>query len=98
MVILVGGAGNDDEEAHPIVTRPGGMLTLHNHCGNNGSFTLVVSGTWYPSDAAEALVGVKLEINVAMQFGTLDPAVQLGAPGNDGFANMLGVEPKVFVP
>ena len=46
----------------PIVTNPLGRFTLHSHCGNSGSYTLVLEGGWYPYPFAAAFIGVKLAI------------------------------------
>ena len=93
--MLVGGAGNDEDERHPEVTRPVGRFTLHNHCGNSGSEVAVVLGIWYPYAFAAVFVGVKLAMTAAIHAGTLDALPQFGAPGSTGLAK-LGFVPSVL--
>jgi hypothetical protein len=45
LVIVTGEGRDDEEERHPIVTRPAGRFTLHNHCGKSGSEFGDVLGT-----------------------------------------------------
>ena len=69
-----------------MLTKPAGRLVVQSHCGKSGSYVGAAPGIWKPNGAAEGFSGVKFEITVAMQAGTLLAVLQLGAAGTAAWA------------